>query len=247
MLLEMSMGASVMIVMGIIIRTFFSNHLPKFTFILIWGLVIIRLLVPISISMPNFLGQHQLEIPSQELIVDRIQVITDTDIRNVPIPIDFTVIEDEFTIEWLPLIWKSGILIGGGLFLSSHLKFRKQVADSLPVSYEFKKNIEIRETTKISSPLTYGIFRPVILMPKTMDWDKEEQVEAVLTHEYVHICSRDYLAKIVLAIVLCVHWFNPLVWVMYVLANRDIELACDEKVLKILGREKRSVYAMTLL
>ena len=90
----------------------------------------------------------------------------------------------------------------------------------------------------ISSPLTYGILHPVILLPKKLDRNDQAALKYVLTHEYVHIRRFDAITKILFAAVLCIHWFNPLVWVMYVLANRDIELSCDAWVIRMMGEKK---------
>jgi len=247
MLIEMSMGAAAMILMGVILRSLFMNQVPKLTFMIIWGLVVIRLLIPFSI--PTFWEPYQVTLPAIESIhtgetrfpaLQEANSLESNEADSTP--------ELEFiSINWIRLIWISGVMISGLYIMSRHYKFRKQIADALPVDYHFKNNIQIRETDKIDSPLTYGILKPVILMPKNTDWSNEEQLLYVLTHEYIHIHRKDYLTKILLAAVLCLHWFNPLVWVMYILANRDIELSCDEAVLKILGRDKRSMYAMALL
>ena len=81
---------------------------------------------------------------------------------------------------------------------------------------------------RISSPLTYGILHPVILLPRQNLSLPQETLDCILTHEYVHIRRFDCLLKLLLTAALCLHWLNPLVWVMYLLANRDIELCCDE-------------------
>jgi len=79
-----------------------------------------------------------------------------------------------------------------------------------------------------------------------MDLRDEEKPNYILTHEFIHIKRFDYAWKLLFAAAVCVHWFNPLVWLMYILANRDIELACDEKVLQIFGRKSRASYGLTL-
>lgn len=86
----------------------------------------------------------------------------------------------------------------------------------------------LRQSDQISTPLTYGVLRPVILMPKNTDWDITLHIQYILSHEHVHICRFDALMKLVAALVLCIHWFNPFVWVLYFLYNRDLELTCDE-------------------
>lgn len=115
------------------------------------------------------------------------------------------------------------------------------------INHNIKRSVSIRQSGLISAPLTFGFFHAVILMPKTTDWKNEKMLEYVLEHEFVHIKSFDTIKKLFLTLALCVHWFNPLVWAMYILANRDIELACDEKVIKQFGTNKKSDYARILI
>lgn len=100
---------------------------------------------------------------------------------------------------------------------------------------------------RISSPLTFGVLRPVILVPKKTDWTDETALRYVLEHEFVHIQRFDVLSKLLLIAAVCVHQFNLLVWVMYVLANRDLELSCDETVLRRFGGDVRAAYARVLI
>ncbi len=110
-----------------------------------------------------------------------------------------------------------------------------------------KRPILVRQSDRISAPLTYGIFRPVILMPKKTDWKNEKQLQYVLSHEYVHIYRYDTVTKLIVTLALCIHWFNPFVWVMYILFNRDIELACDESVIRQFGEKSKSAYSLMLI
>ena len=94
-------------------------------------------------------------------------------------------------------------------------------------------------------PLTYGILRPIILVPKGVEPGPE--LDYVLEHEFAHIRRWDGLYKLLLTAALCLHWCNPLVWLMVWLANRDVELACDQAVVRRFGPEVRADYARTLL
>lgn len=96
------------------------------------------------------------------------------------------------------------------------------------------------------TPLTSGILKPRIILPKQMNYANNQTLDFVLTHEMVHINSFDNLLKLFMLVALVVHWFNPLVWVMFLL-NKDIEFSCDEKVMSILGEEYRADYATTLI
>lgn len=128
---------------------------------------------------------------------------------------------------------------------------------SFPVENEFvrqwlaehplRRKITIRQSGAVRSPLTFGILHPVILMPKKTNWEDGDALRYVLAHEFVHIRRFDAVTKLLLTVAVCLHWFNPLVWTMYTLANRDIELSCDEAVIRQFGRDTRAAYAMTLI
>lgn len=142
-------------------------------------------------------------------------------------------------------------------FAAAYLKCRREFRMSLPADHEFAhiwleehkllRPIQLRSSDRISAPLTYGVLRPVILIPKTIDWTDESTLNYVLTHEYVHIRRFDSVMKLALIAAVCIHWFNPMVWLMYILSNRDMELSCDEKVIHLFGNTQKSSYAMALI
>ncbi|MDE7229634.1 MAG: peptidoglycan DD-metalloendopeptidase family protein [Oscillospiraceae bacterium] len=156
------------------------------------------------------------------------------------------------------LIWAIGLLACTAFFMLSYLKSLRKFGESLPVDnneyisqwlaeHRLFRRITVRQSDMISAPLTYGIFRPVILLPKKIAQDSSDDLKYVLSHEYIHIRRFDLVFKLVLTAALCIHWFDPLVWVMYVLANRDIEISCDEAVIRMFGEQKKSDYAMALI
>ena len=155
------------------------------------------------------------------------------------------------------ILWLVGVLLLALYFSISYLrsmrKFRMSVPDNTPYirewlnAHQIVRPIEVRSSDLISSPLTYGILHPVILLPKKLDRNDQAALQYVLTHEYVHIRRFDAITKILFAAVLCIHWFNPLVWGMYVLANRDTELSCDAWVIRMTGVKNRSSYALMLI
>ena len=104
----------------------------------------------------------------------------------------------------------------------------------------------IRAASSSLVPLTYGCFRPVVLLPAELLADTDP-LRMILTHELAHIRRRDCLRKLLFSVCLCVYWWNPACWLLIVLANRDIELACDELALRYLGADRRKAYALTLL
>lgn len=114
-------------------------------------------------------------------------------------------------------------------------------------THPLRRSVSIRQSDRISSPLTFGVLHPIILMPKKTDWNNETMLKYVLEHEFVHIKRFDVISKLLLITAVCAHWFNPLVWIMYVLANRDIELSCDETVVHHFGNGTRASYAKVLI
>lgn len=159
-------------------------------------------------------------------------------------------------LKWMT-IWLIGFLVCAGYFILSYLKWRREFRFSTAVTHEeaarwlaahsMKRRIEIRQSGRISAPLTYGLIVPVILMPETTKWEEGRELPYVLEHEFVHIRRLDGATKFVLIVGLCIHWFNPLVWAMYVLANRDLELSCDETVVRRFGEDSRACYTRTLI
>ncbi len=109
------------------------------------------------------------------------------------------------------------------------------------------KNVRIFVHDQIRSPLVFGLIRQRIVIPKGLLSLEQAQMQHILTHEMVHIRRYDNLRKLFCAAAVCVHWFNPAVWLMYVLFARDLELCCDEQVLAAYGKQGRQEYAYTLL
>lgn len=115
------------------------------------------------------------------------------------------------------------------------------------LTHRLLRPIQVRVSDQIKAPLTYGAFRPVILLPKQLDLCDERALHYILAHEFAHIRRWDVLVKWVLTAAVCLHWFNPMVWVMLVLLSRDLELTCDEAVIRAFGQTIRSHYALMLL
>jgi beta-lactamase regulating signal transducer with metallopeptidase domain len=162
-----------------------------------------------------------------------------------------------FTSGTLRVFWLTGVIALAAYFLISHVRHLQRFRTSLPVdtpairewlaAVPLRRRVQVRRSDRIHSPLTYGIRRPVILLPKSMDLSDEEQLHWVLTHELTHIRRFDAVFKWLLAAAACIHWFNPFVWLMFVLANRDLELSCDEAVVRTIGYQRKSAYALTLI
>ncbi len=248
-LFQMSLVASPLILVIILARQLCLYQLPKRTFKILWMIAILRLLV--THTLPSRFSIFNL-FPMLEKPQLIISYSADAALPSLSTKAFFP-----FTFTPWNILWLIGCLIVAFFFLRTHIKNRMKFIDSDKLEHpnltlwfqanRIRRPMRIRFSNSISSPLTYGVFMPVILLPKDTNLDNEQQLHFILTHEYIHLCRFDALIKAGLAAVLCIHWFNPLVWIMFILANRDIELTCDEGVLRTLGFSKREAYAYLLI
>lgn len=272
-LLNMSIYGAVIILAIILIRIFTLHKLPKKLFLILWGIALLRLLVPFEISSSFSIYSLLPQRPATELTPEhQEQSYSELPTDFGPNPMLFPEVPEFMEPEIqttetgtantfnfsrvLSLVHIIGTLLFGFYFLFAYLKCYREFRTSLPVKESFatewlekhplRRTISIRQSDLVSTPLTYGVFRPVILLPKTMDWGNHQQTDYILFHEFTHIRRFDQVAKLFMIGALCLHWFNPFVWVMYYLFNRDIELSCDEIVLQH-TQEDRSSYAMALI
>ena len=261
-LLQMSFSGGVMILVIIVVRALAINRLPKKVFGLLWGAVLLRLLIPFSV--PTMLSAYSLmsrNEPIQAVLSDTPVEYMIPQMAAVQTGVNAGVAEvmqdRALPVSGWTTLWIAGVALCAAYFVISYLRGLLEFRTSLPVSNEFAdrflaahrltRDIQIRQSDRISAPLTYGILRPVILMPKNTDWEDRLKLQYVLSHEFVHIRRLDMVWKLISALALCIHWFNPFVWAMYILFNRDIELSCDESVVRSYGERSKSIYARTLL
>ena len=260
-LLYMSFSGAIFIIAVVIVRAVLINKIPKKTFLILWEIAFFRLLIPFSI--PFMFSIHTLisQVMTYSTFggTDANTVISawiqgqDATTPNLE-KLSTDVI---FSHSILFIIWCIGMIIFTLFFTITYLHCRIEFQTSLPVSVDYveqwlkersiKRSISVRQSDRILTPLTYGIFQPVILMPKKTDWNNTKQLQYILSHEYMHICHLDALKKIIATIVLCIHWFNPIVWAMYLYFNRDIELSCDERVIRLFGEKSKSTYSHMLI
>lgn len=260
-LLQMSLLGTVIILLIVVLRAVLINRLPKKTFLILWWIALIRLLVPFSIKSVTSIYSLLQSIYSDINPVRTAQTTTFLPIHgNMPEianGLSEAMVQRTESISILSVIWLAGLLLCFGFFAVSYIKCYREFRFSLPVEndileawkekHPLKRSLSIRQTETIAAPLSYGVIRPVILMPKNTEWKNIYQLRYVLEHEYVHIRRLDMLTKLIMIAAVCIHWFNPLVWVMYILFNRDLELSCDETVVRRFGMDIKSVYATALI
>lgn len=283
-LLQMSFSGAVLIIAAAVLRALFLNRLPKRTFCILWGIVLVRLLMPFSIIISGpgvssfFPGEGKapslLEIPVQGLPLG--EKITGA-VKEGPAAPELSFITMERAAEIWNAVWFLGMLLLAGYFILAYCHARIRFAESsmeadpdvvnmgrqlsrkrpsrkkLSGKKLFGKKpfpertVSIRRSSFVKSPLTYGFLHPVILLPEGMSLENREELLFVLAHETAHIRHFDGFGKLLMTAALCIHWFNPFVWGMYILFNRDLELACDENVVMQFGQAARAAYASALI
>lgn len=263
-LAHMSLRGGVVILAVVLLRALLLDRLPKRTFLALWAVAWLTLLLPWSLPAPTSVwGLVRQEAPAAATEPEErapFQWETSEPVSLPPETASAAAPDARQSAGAAPA-WTWVWLAGAGLLLSCflaawlrwRLRFRAAVPADNPLTRDYaasaglRRRVSVRESAAVASPLTYGVLRPVILFLRGTVWERSETLDIIFAHELTHIRRFDAARKGLLALCLAVHWFNPLVWVMVLLANRDLELACDEAVLRRLGRDKRRAYALTLL
>ncbi|GMQ64387.1 hypothetical protein AN2V17_36240 [Vallitalea sp. AN17-2] len=255
---------SIFIIFVIILRTIAMHHISKKTFVFLWEIAILQLLIPVRIpsrvNIYSIVSHFSNNAKNSNMYYT--QKVSDS---NITVISDLTqyqkVIRSQHGIgntNVLMILWIAGMVILATYFIISFINSYKRLQMSIPVKnnefifewlnqQKIKRKIKVLSSDRIISPITYGILRPKIILPKIIDYSNDQQLNYILTHEMIHIKRCDVLLKLVSLIALCVHWFNPLVWIMHILLNRDIEISCDEKIITVFGENSKSDYALSLI
>ena len=246
-IVNMSISASWLVLVVLILR-FVLKKAPKWVNILLWGIVAIRLICPFSFESALSL------IPSAETFPEKVISGPSFDVQTGITPVDNRIndyLGDRYfegvtvpanngnnIMPILTIVWTIGILLLVAYTVISYWRLRRKVDTAV----RYKDNIFQSENVK--SPFVLGIIKPRIYLPFNMNG---QDLEHVVAHEQAHIHRKDHWWKPFGFLLLTIHWFNPLVWLAYVLLCRDIELACDERVIKELGNEQRADYTQALV
>lgn len=273
-LLDMSLAGGAMIAVITVIRALTADRLPKAAFTALWAVAALRLLVPVSV--PSAVSVYTWLAPAETAVVETVETVpalagpavsrTETArTEAVPTPgeaapgrtADRNTAAPAADIPWQEALWAGGAVLFGAYFAACWLAGRRRFREAVEVEDEFvrrwqegqalRRRVSVRLSGRVDAPVTYGLLRPVILLPADTDWRDADALAFILAHEYAHIRRLDGLKKLVLTVAACLHWFNPAVWVMYLLANRDMELACDERVVRSMAGDVRAAYARTLI
>jgi len=263
----MSISAGLLIVAVTVIRSVALNRLPKTMFLVLWAVILARLLVPVSIPISVPIQIDTFSAVNEAIIgvshgggfipeaAVGLPAVTHMEGGTTPLFAEAATGRD---LNMIGLVWLAGMLIALAYFAAIWFGSYRKLRFALPVSgndflnewlarHRLLRPIAIMQSDRVTTPFAVGVTRPRIILPKTIDMNDRQLLNHVLTHEYFHIKRGDAILKILLVLALCIHWFNPLVWVMFVLANRDLELTCDEMVLRRFGLETKEAYAYSII
>lgn len=246
-LVNLSISASWLILAVLVLRVVLKKA-PKWVMPLLWGVVALRLVCPFSIESALSLIPSAETIPSEIVTETRepvlyeqatLDIVTNPTLPSaaeVPVGVSRQQAQVDFNIY--SVLWLAGMAALLVHALVSAGKLKKKLATAILL------RDNIYESEFVDSPFVFGVIKPKIYLPMHMD---EGTAAHVIAHERAHLARRDHWWKVLGYLVLALHWFNPLVWVAYILFCRDIELACDEKVVKGLDGAARADYSQALL
>lgn len=274
--LMMSISSSVVILIIIMLRFIIKKKVSKTFIFILWILVLMKLMVPLSVespvslfnvlSIPRAITSDNIETQTMDLSENKSNNENTTityDSRyedDLVLPnaseeqgnmtesvnvVNYQKISGETLLDFLPYIWLFGMLL---LLISGivmYLRLSKLLSDG--ILYKTLDNgVKVYKSVKVTSPVLIGFLAPSIIIPKNLMLE-ENEFEYIIEHEVMHMKRFDHITKPIFLMVTCIHWFNPLVWIAYFMAMKDMELSCDEQVLKGYDYKNRCMYANALL
>ena len=252
---DAAISGSILILILACFRLLLGKTLPKALFPALWCAAAIRLLLPVALPSPLSiwnLVSHRVQTAAGVQIAAQITPFSAASAAKAAADTGKAAVQ----LQWPILIWAIGAVLLAGYLLIGFLRFHRRFSKAAPAGspmideimqqFHFRRLPVIRTASCGLAPLTYGCIRPVVLLPAELLTDADA-LRMILTHELAHIRRRDCLRKLLFSVCLCVYWWNPACWLLIVLANRDIELACDALTLHYLGADRRKAYALTLL
>ena len=246
-ILNMSITAS-WLILAVVLARLLLKKAPKWVFCLLWGLVAIRLVCPFSLESSLSLIPSSETIPAniemqQKPVIDSGITIIDETVNPI-ITESFTPSPENSTnplqivIPFVAIVWITGVFIMLVYALISFLRLKGMVRVSVSVGKQ------IRACDEVKSPFILGVFRPIIYVPSSLS---DETLDYVIRHEMAHLRRHDHWWKPLGFLLLAVYWFHPLCGIAYILLCRDIEMACDERVVRDMGKSDIAAYSQALL
>ena len=261
---EWILSSSILILIVIGLRTVFKGKISLRLQYAIWGLVLLRLLIPVSFGSTDFSvanltvkaetpaiviqstkpGENlQTEHPVQHPQEQPNEIPSQTITQNEPVAEENSFDLSDYAIY---IVWGMGFICVAGLFMFTNLRFKHKIMASRYGLDVQKNNLDVYATGEIDTPCLFGIKNPSIYVTYPVA-DNQTLLRHTLEHEATHHRHGDHIWAVLRCVCLAIHWYNPLVWWAAFLSQRDAELACDESTIKRLGEGERAEYGRTLI
>jgi len=218
-LLNMSLTAGILIVVVAVARHLLQKA-PKNVYYVLWAMVAVRLVCPVALES------------SFSLVPSQIGKVSTRQVGNAFLS------KAGLTTEPFVVIWIAGVLIMLGYSTVRYIRLYTRMCTAI------RLRDDVWQSEYVITPFVFGFRNPKIYVPYGIC---EEQLQMVVAHEHAHLRHQDHIIKLIAFVILAVYWFNPLVWLAFVLLCRDIEVACDERVVKHMSRKQRKIYSEALL
>lgn len=265
----MAVYGSLMIIIVLLLRGLLKNKLPRFVFPVLWGVVLFRFLIPFSLSSPlsaRGFGGLNLSVLQYAEAVDT-AVIEDVSLQQGTGETTILEVAADYAENYaffhmnprlgISLVWVLGAIVTAAILFLQKYRYSRKLKVRFLLEHNETINTILREMNmghilvftndEIASPMVCGLWNPRIYLPTRMNFENAALLRDILTHETMHIKRRDNWMKAVMLAVLCLNWFNPLVWIMSICLSSDLEAACDAAVLRICDEDGRKGYASSLL
>lgn len=260
--LNMSIMVALLVVLLLIVKFVLGRWMHKAAIYSLWGIVAFRLLIPISISsewsLINLINKSiskAIAVPVIHESIDSISIMNSVQLAEEYFPMEYKTnfVKQFFSIS--SIVW----IIGGAIFVmmavviyamtlrylnTAVLMEKNSLIEKCKKKMKVKGHVSILQSSRVNTPIVLGVMNPRIIIPEGIS---DDDLEYVLLHELSHIKRKDNLWKLISVFAVCIHWFNPFAWLFLYISSRDLEIACDERVLKNIKNENRKNYANTII
>jgi beta-lactamase regulating signal transducer with metallopeptidase domain len=276
LIIKLTVSGSVMVLAVLLLRFIFKAKLPRAFIVFMWFLAFAAFVIPVSLPVPSFVNDIGSRLPtasvskangaSQRVSQSAASQYIENDLTSAAtLNSDKTKAHPAVRrVTGLNLYLVAAITYGcvtvvlmalfTVLYIVTVKRFRSvQLIDDSDMFKGLREKAGLRRSVPLGLsgntgvPVTAGVFHPKIILPADFDLRKEELTSHIYMHELIHIRRRDNAASLITLYIVCVHWFNPLAWLAYLLLCRDLELACDSAAVKLFGLQERAQYAQSLI
>ncbi len=248
-LLGRSLMAGLFILALLALRPLLRRRAPAWLFPALWTLVALRLVFAPAVSLPVLPGAGA-PFAGGWIAIPKAALTAEPPVAAAAAPVAVGITHTAVS-PWV-LLWAAGVAGSALLFLCGYIRTLLRCRSARPapgiaLPGRLWQPVRVLVSETATTPYALGIFRPTIVLPSVLLRPGEGRLQAILAHETAHIRHGDLLIKALLAVAVCLHWFNPLAWMMLRQANLDMEMACDEAAVRGAGRGERAAYAGALL